>query len=183
MNLSVVGCLRRYWNMMVRGHRYWDTVLFQRDTQLSRSSSILRYCAFSQDTEPRPKKTVMGYWDTVLLRWRKILRYCDTELRQGEKDTEILRYWVSPGGERYRDTQILSFARLRKILRYWYAKLLKEKDTAEQWENYITTTTFNWWQLSGGKTIQQQPQLIDDRWAVVKLYNNHHSQLMAAEQC
>ena len=113
--------------MMVRGHRYWDTALFQWDTKLSRSSSILRYWAFSQDTEPRPKKTVIGYWDTELRRRTKILRYWDTELRQAEKDTEILRYWASPDGERLRywdtvlrqtekDTEILCFADGQ---RYW----------------------------------------------------------------
>ena len=141
---------------MVRGHRYWDTALFQWDTKLSRSSSILRYWAFSQDTEPRPKKTVIGYWDTELRRRTKILRYWDTELRQAEKDTEILsfarrrkikilRYYASPDGERYWDTvlrrrtKILGYCALctrywdtkpcrpRKILRYWASQA--EKNT------------------------------------------------------
>ena len=96
------SCLARYWNMMVRGHRYWDTACFQRDTELSRSSSILRYWAFSQDTEPRPKTAVIGYWDTELRRWRKILRYWAP---LAVKDTEIswARYWPFRGG----------------ILRYW----------------------------------------------------------------
>ena len=56
------------------------TALFQWDSKLSRSSSILRYWAFSQDTEPRPKKTVIGYWDTEILSFAGREKYWDTEV-------------------------------------------------------------------------------------------------------